>query len=343
MVPLGQCKFRYLPSPLILVLIVSASEKILNRTKVLCKRQRAGEGAPPTPDVSSRFASPSRYGTLSPSSSMILPDFTPRSNGRIRDFDVGSISRKVSLPPPSNEPFFKVPALPPRFSRLRHTATPPALTTPQRYRARDIFGFETPMRSGGAEDSDEESVAQEVETMLTPVAATRTKNSHQSQRPPSAVKRSLSYISSWLKPDTYKPKAEKQVSQRPGLPVPPVDVLARPRGPVETPVPKAPEKAVPHKELVDLDHIDPPPETKVLEKPPPRRLVDLNHVPTPAPKLEMRRMSRRSSSSSVKDLVREFESKERAKALALPPRVKELRKQGASMSQNQKAKPVWRF
>ena len=245
---------------------------------------------------------------------MILPDLTPQGNGRIRDFDAGSVSRKVSLPPPSNEPFFKVPALPARLSNLRHSTTPPAVATPQVFRARDLFGFETPMRGeSDAEDSDEESVALEVETMLTPVTAARMRNSQQSQRPPSTVKRSLSYISSWLKPDTYKSRSEKQVPQRPGLPAPPADVLARPRGPVDTPLPKPLEKAVPHKELVDLDHIDLPPETKVQDKPPPRRLVDLNHVPTPAPKSDMKRMSRRSSSSSVKDLVREFEAKEKAK------------------------------
>lgn len=319
------------------------SEKIFNRTKVLCKRQRAGEGAPPTPDVSTRFASPPRFSTLSPSSSMVMPEFTPQGAGRIRDFETGSVSRKVALPPPSSEPFFKVPGLPARPSHLRNSVTPPAVSTPRAYRARDLFGFETPLRNNmhdDEEDSDGDSVALEVETMLTPMTAARMRNAQQQQRPPSAVKRSLSYISSWLKPDTYRSKAEKQGLWRPGLPVPPADVLARPRGPVETPLPKPLEKSIPHKELVDLDHIELPAQTKDQEKAEPRRLVDLNHVPTPAPKSDVKRVSRRSSSSSVKDLVREFEAKEKAKARALPPRVKELRKQGTIGSQ--KAKPAWR-
>ena len=162
----------------------------------------------------------------------------------------------------------------------------------------------------------------------------------QQQRPPSAVKRSLSYISSWLKPDMYRTKEEKQGPKHLGLPVPPADVLARPRGPVETPLPKPLEKAIPHKELVDLDHVDLPPETKPQQKQEPRRLVELSHVPTPAPKT-VKYVSRRSSTSSVKDLVREFEAKERAKEQALPPRVKELRKQ--ETLEAKKAKPAWRY
>ncbi|OCB84190.1 hypothetical protein A7U60_g8866 [Sanghuangporus baumii] len=320
-------------------------EKLTVRTKALCKRQRSGNGAPPTPDVSARFSTPSRFATLSPTPSMIVPDFTPAFAGRTRLFDSGSVSRKAMLPPPSSESFFKVPStLPARHSRLRQDVTSDVLETPKPSRALDLFGFATPSRNvqyqqQRQDDSDDESIAQEVDAMLTPITASRVRQS----RPESAVKRSLSYISSWLKPDMYATKKEEpKEPQFPGLPVPPEDLLSKPRGPVETPAPKAAPKPVPHKDLVSLEHVPPPQPTRIPRAQRPRRLVDLNHVPTPQPKdgAKKKTISRR---SSVKDLIKEFEEKEKVKGPALaPPRVAELRRQGSVNSLKGKEKPTWR-
>ena len=323
------------------------------RAKALCKRQRAGNGAPPTPDVSTRFATPSRFSTLSPtSSSMIVPDFTPAFAGRTRLFDTGSVSRKAILPPPSSDSFFKVPTWPARHSRLRQDVTSDVLESPETPRASqalNLFGFATPSRSvqyqqwqqQREDDSDDESIAQEVDAMLTPITASRIRQS----RPESAVKRSLNYISSWLKPDMFKSEKEGLKGPRlPGLPVPPEDLVSKPRGPVETPAPKAAPKPVPHKDLVDLEHVPPPePISRIPRPQKPRRLVDLNHVPTPQPKEERKKtLSRR---SSVKDLIKEFEEKEKdsGKVPALaPPRVAELRRMGSVNSLKGKEKPSWK-
>ncbi|KAL5490230.1 hypothetical protein ACEPAI_5063 [Sanghuangporus weigelae] len=321
-------------------------EKLMTRTKALCKRQRSGNGAPPTPDVSARFSTPSRFATLSPTPSMVVPDFTPAFAGRTRLFDSGSVSRKAMLPPPSSESFFKLPStLPARHSRLRQDVTSDVLETPRPSRALDLFGFATPSRNvqyqqqQREDDSDDESIAQEVDAMLTPITASRVRQS----RPESAVKRSLSYISSWLKPDMYTTKKEEpKEPQFPGLPVPPEDLLSKPRGPVETPAPKAAPKPVPHIDLVSLEHVPPPQPTRIPCAQRPRRLIDLNHVPTPQPKDEMKKktISRR---SSVKDLIKEFEEKEKVKGPALaPPRVAELRRQGSVNSLKGKDKPTWR-
>lgn len=334
----------FISDPVLLRSDFSYREKLMARAKALCKRQRAGYGAPPTPDVSARFATPSRFSTMSPAPSMIVPEFTPASMERTRLFDFGSVSRKARLPPPSSDSFFKAPStLPARHSRLRQDVTSTDLETPKPSRALDLFGFATPSRNDRQQrqdDSDDESVAQEVDAMLTPIAASRVRKS----RPDSAVKRSLSYIGSWLKPDMYKSeKEERQGSQLPGLPVPPSDVLSKPRGPVETPAPKAAPKPIPPKELVSLEHVPPPQPTKIPRRQRPQRLVDLNHVPTPQPKEEMKRIaSRRSSTSSVKDLIKEFEEKEKGKVQAVPPRVAELRRQASVGSLKGKGKPAWK-
>lgn len=150
-----------------------SKEKLQNRVRALCKRQREGNGAPPTPDVSSRFSTPSRF--LSPTPSMIVPDFTPIGAGRISyPGPSNSHTRKASLPPPSSEPFFRSaslqPSMPSRQSRLRREVTDSGPETPPRQSVA-LFGFATPTRNESDDDSDDESVALEVENLLTPKSA----------------------------------------------------------------------------------------------------------------------------------------------------------------------------
>lgn len=318
-------------------------EKLLNRVRALCKRQRSGNGAPPTPDVSSRFSTPTRF--LSPTPSMIVPDFTPMGAGRISKAEPASpLSRKAHLPPPASEPFFRSaslqPSLPSRQSHLRQDVTTAVLETPPRQSV-SLFGFATPRVQQSDGDSDDESVALEVENLLTP----RTAAQFRSQTEPgSAVKRSLSYINSWLKPGMFAPNEEKRRNEQqlPGLPVPPSDVLDRPRGPVETPAPRPAEKIIPPKDQVTLQQAPPPCPLPAPHRKP-RRLVDLQHVPTPeskpAAQSKQQKLSRR---SSVKDLVLGFETME-SQVRAVPPRVAELRKMGSMESMKAKGKkPAWK-
>ncbi|KAH8102371.1 hypothetical protein DFH11DRAFT_1777890 [Phellopilus nigrolimitatus] len=332
-------------------------EKILSRARALCKRQRSGQGAPPTPDVSSRFSTPSRrstpsrFSTLSPTSSMIVPDFTPIANERVRLFDTtDSLSKMASLPPPSSEPFFKVPyapsTMPARHSRLREEVTSSAPGTPEAKTALGLFGFETPTREQQDDDSDDESVAFEIETMLTPNTARmrerETRERETRERSMSAVKRSMKFIGSWLKPGMFKKEEKRLGPLVPGLPVPPPDVLNKLRPPVETPAKQPPPK-IPHpKEQVELQPAPLPQPTKIPRKTKPQRLIELQHVPTPPPKPVEKTASRRSSTSSVRDLVKEFEQKDKGDIRAVPPRVAELRRMGSVGSLKAKGKPTWK-
>ena len=98
------------------------------------------------------------------------------------------------------------------------------------------------------------------------------------------------------------------LSVQPSLPLPPIDILSKPRGPITTPA-RAPILKPKHpKELVVL-HPAPQPQTVShiprLKKP--QRLVELK-PPAPPPMIEQPiPRPRRSSGSSVKDLVRGFE------------------------------------
>lgn len=128
--------------------------------------------------------------------------------------------------------------------------------------------------------------------------------------PPSSIgKRMKGFLFSYL-PTLSTTKQDIRQSQvpRPGLPLPPPDVLEKPRGPISTPVrPPAPRPTHP-KELV---HLQPAPLPKVSMIPrasKPRRLVELHPLPSPTPSRAIAiPRARRSSGGSVKDLVRTFE------------------------------------
>ncbi|KAF8962325.1 hypothetical protein BDZ97DRAFT_1825639 [Flammula alnicola] len=122
-----------------------------------------------------------------------------------------------------------------------------------------------------------------------------------------------SYLPSRLaKSSSSKPSSSSSSSSlRKGLPLPPASILAKPRGPVTTPA-RAPLPRPKHpKELVSL-HPAPPPSSGIpratTARGAPRRMVNLNKIPMPVeqPVVVVSR-PRRSSGSSVRDLVRGFE------------------------------------
>ena len=123
----------------------------------------------------------------------------------------------------------------------------------------------------------------------------------------------FSYLPTLSKSSTsLQPKKPHQ----PGLPLPPHDVLNKPRGPVSTPARPEVPKAKPPKELVDLRHAPlPTPKPSLPPTRKPKRLVDLHHIllPPTAPALPPALpRPRRSSGSSVKDLVKGFEQLDQA-------------------------------
>lgn len=97
----------------------------------------------------------------------------------------------------------------------------------------------------------------------------------------------------------------------PGLPLPPLAVLQKQRGPVSTPLRPLLPRAPHPKELVHLNPA-PPPSHIPRPKAVPKRLVEL--VPIPGHKTALKTQlvprPRRSSGSSVKDLVKGFEQME---------------------------------
>jgi hypothetical protein len=123
----------------------------------------------------------------------------------------------------------------------------------------------------------------------------------------------FSYLPTLKKPTTKIPKRPGQ----PGLPLPPQDVLTKPRGPVITPAREPVPKAIPPKDLVHLQQAPPmqTPTSKISKVVHPRELVDLNHVtPKVADEHERNRRGRErrrsSGAGSVKDLVKGFENME---------------------------------
>ena len=118
----------------------------------------------------------------------------------------------------------------------------------------------------------------------------------------------FSYLPTLPKSSTTTKKS--RIPLQPSLPIPPMDILAKPRGPVITPARPPVSKPKHPKELVVL-HPAPRPSTTISQIPrkiKPRRLVELH--PPAAPVTEPPTLAprpRRSSGNSVKDLVRGFE------------------------------------
>jgi hypothetical protein len=144
---------------------------------------------------------------------------------------------------------------------------------------------------------------------------------------------------------------------QPGLPLPPLGILQKPRPPVTTPV-RPPEPKAPHpKDLVELHPVMAPSKPSMIPRPklqqPPRRVfVNLAHVPRQPPSTQLEKppvpdfRPRRSSGVSVKDLIKTFEDigeKEREE------REKEaLSRPGSSLSMRSRSqaskpfKPTWK-
>jgi len=137
----------------------------------------------------------------------------------------------------------------------------------------------------------------------------------------------------------------KSPPSRPGLPVPPREVLERPRGPISTPVrPRAPRPTHP-KDLVHLQPAPPPKKPSLIPRASkPKRLVEL-HPPPPATPHFLAPRPRKSSVSSVKDIVRSFEERETTEAQnATKSRLKPVRSVGDLNRGNRKTsdKPAWK-
>ncbi|KAJ4500771.1 hypothetical protein C8R41DRAFT_977247 [Lentinula lateritia] len=259
------------------------------RAKAIQKKQRAGHVAPPTTPYTPRTMS------REPSSSMEVPDFTPLNR---RPFP---LRNPILLPPPggSTAPFSSIPEdiveeprrhkvpstlLAPRYSHLLHEAV--AIS-------RELASEEPSLTNSKMETLSHLSFGD-------PTVKT-------SSLPKAGLGRLFSYIPGFLKPPASNRKAH---DSKPGLPLPPAEIIDKHRGPIVTPARPPAPKSKPPKELVNLHH-QPVPDKKEKSKIPrkiPQRMVQLNQVGLPKERQESTVRPRRSSGGSVKDLIKTFES-----------------------------------
>ena len=305
---------------------------------------------------------------------MIVPDFTPTPAERLWKYGVGqSGSASTSgLQQP------KIPAiiLAPRYAHLQEEVSlrqvEAGVGDKGKGKARDVFADDDAQEESEVE-GDEEG-GQEIEDGEE--FDRRDEYNYEGQEgmePPSpaqsttsAVGRSIGYISSWFKPTSSRattPQPAKRQKPRgpqcPALPVPPASVLSKPRPPVNTPAKKAVPRSKHPKELVSLN---PAPKRDLASRflsriARPKRLVELQHLPTPAgndkeKKVELPEplmaVRRRSSATSVRDMVKGFEELDkrsaedaRRRSAGDLKRVRSLEGMKAG-SGAQKVKPAWK-
>ncbi|KAF9472981.1 hypothetical protein BDN70DRAFT_886372 [Pholiota conissans] len=319
-------------------------DDLLERARALEKRQRSGHGARPlTPRTVFSFSSPRPSISLSarPSVNIEIPDFTPLLNrrGAAHPRKPSSLLRPIfpapvlqstpfsTLSPEKEQSAAKIPKslLAPRYSHLLEEAIAVS--------EEGQFGVPFTQKDGEGETSgaapqdesqntcegqnDEEVDDDDAYDSANAINHTPAPCSDGIDVPsPNIGTRVKGFLFSYL------PRLSKTSSiptrslkpPRPGLPLPPPDVLSKQRGPVTTParppIPKAPAP----KDLVELHHAPAPlPKSNIPRPAPPKRLVELKGVGMPVEKPVVQRevrdvRPRRSSGSSVKDLVKGFES-----------------------------------
>ncbi|KAK0188224.1 hypothetical protein F5146DRAFT_747495 [Armillaria mellea] len=127
------------------------------------------------------------------------------------------------------------------------------------------------------------------------------------------------------------------------LPLPPLELLEKTRGPITTPVREPAPKQKHPKELVDLNHIRIKPKSMIPKRIPPKRLVELNHVSPEKPVEPVRVRPRTSSGGSVKDLVKGFEAMEKVKKVIDGGELRRVKSFNDTWSRVQtETRPKWR-
>ncbi|KAK7451080.1 hypothetical protein VKT23_012756 [Stygiomarasmius scandens] len=266
-------------------------ESLFARTKAIQNKQRGGNVAPPTTPYTPRNSAENPKQRPS----MPVPDFTPLGKRPAPPRK----AKAPSLPPPAGNdapfsnisasvpddpPRRKVPAtlLAPRYSHLLEEAI--AISKSTAAEPQEDVDEEEEVEPEG--DSTEVQIDAD-DAELEPEATIS--SGHRSR--PSLGKKVTGFLFSYLptlsktnKPSSIPRKASSD--RRPGLPLPPTEVLEKPRGPVTTPARPTIPKPVPAKELVDLNHRPFPEESRIPRrgKALPKRMVDLQHVPLPMEK-----------------------------------------------------------
>ncbi|KII84684.1 hypothetical protein PLICRDRAFT_179487 [Plicaturopsis crispa FD-325 SS-3] len=303
-------------------------DNLLTRARALQKKQRAGHVAPPTPNLRNSVSSRARFVEE-------VPDFTPLPR-RMRSF----LQPGPKLPPPeTSTPFGNLPRdkstlhaslLAPRYSHLLEEA------------------------NAIQNDASQAEPAQVQRPEPEPAAADRQPPPPLERDPPPAPapstmgKRVKGFFSSYLPILSSKPAPRATKTARPpriGLPLPPPEVLEKPRGPVTTPARQPLPRPRHPKELVHLHHApSPAPVSKIprISKPP-QRLVDLHPAPPPPPpETRPKDIHRPRRSSSVKDLVKTFEELEERQVGAKRTSDLGLKRVKSNGDFRKDARPTWK-
>jgi hypothetical protein len=289
-------------------------EDLLKRAKALRRKQRVGEGAPPTPSL--------RVSSVT-SSTPTVPDFTPVHPARLQWVN----SMQPKLPAPAflqATPRIPASLMAPRYSHLLEEAKSMSKedslsSRPTPASSGETLAHPTPIANDGLIDSSSAPHA-EPDQSLQDVPST-----------PSVGSRMKGFFFSYL--PTLKKKTpithKLREPARQGLPLPPPELLEKPRGPVITPLPKPPPRVTHPKELVHLQHAPLPSRIPTLPEAP-KRMVELRPIspnsPPPAASGAIKiPEGRRSSGGSVKELVHSFEEMERSREIE--ERALQLRRQ----------------
>ncbi|KAJ6491402.1 hypothetical protein C8R47DRAFT_449930 [Mycena vitilis] len=296
------------------------------------------------------------------------------SSGRARLPMPVSIGAPFSALPPTPEPARRrrVPGslMAPRYSHLLEEAVavsggpaPKAREEEQPEESGEDASFEDGQQDQSIETDQypDESFDTDADAEMAPTTPLREREARlqhpatQPAAPATIGKRVKGFLFSYL-PTLAKtappPRAARSAHpSRPGLPLPPLELLQKPRGPVTTPVrPPLPKTRAP-KELVDLQPAPlPPPKSALPRRVPPRRLVDLNHVSPPPeqPDTRVGPRPRTSSGGSVKDLVKNFEAVSKSVKGAEVKRVRSVGDFGGNNNGKRPgvgggaARPMWR-
>ncbi|KAL0958365.1 hypothetical protein HGRIS_000506 [Hohenbuehelia grisea] len=324
-------------------------EKLVCRAKALQKKQRSGKVATSTAgSIYSRTPSPFAFARRA---SMEVPDFTPMARRSHKDnmpwdpvpFPQQETPRQLSLRPvlPPSTTTGPFQDLPPEKARK----LPPTLLAPRYSHLLEEAIIVSEQGSSAGDSGTTQHMADPSE-LATEEDVSMDEAAVEAPKDKTLGKRVKSFLFSYL-PSAPKrglqPKARPAVS---GLPLPPPDVLGKPRT-VRTPI-RPPAPKYPHpKDQVHLNPAPPLPKPSMVPKRvPPKRLVELHPVtPPPEAPLVIVPRPRRSSGGSVKDLILNFEEMDRSIGKGKGKaggNLKSMRSFGELKKGAAEAKPVWK-
>lgn len=295
-------------------LFASYRDDLLARAKALQKKQNNGQVAPPTP-VGLRST------RMVPTP--IVPEFTPLASRRSFFVSQGRSPLPSAFVFGQADPNRgKIPAMlhAPRYSHLMEEAVSIANGSPAKA-ITSGSGSIGGSSSGSALTSTDEGASSDSASPPTSLVSEGPSTLETEPQPsPGLRNRVKTYFMSYLptlSKSGVKP-SKSQEDRRPGLPLPPPEVLEKTRGPVHTPLSKPIPKSTHPKSLVNLQPSRIP-RLQIRQKQEPKRLVELRPVSPPVEHAQSVRASqaRRSSGSSVKDLVRSFEEMESEKSMEM--------------------------